>query len=126
MLIKITKNFKSLLVEGKYSIKYKLGEITKAPSGTVGIFCYIDIIEALYEMHIRKSYVYNFETNFEMWGVMGIGEPKTNISISRCIFESRLDDFYRNDHSVNKIYSTIVSKDVVCYPEIKLIKRFII
>lgn len=113
--IKNENKYTSLFVrKSKYKLKYKIGEITTAPIGTLGIFCFILLLDA---QNFMQNFLGISLENTTILEVDGIGDFNVPSKISKYMSELSLDKYY-DEEIIDKIDIPV---GTVCYPSVSVI-----
>lgn len=100
--------------DSKYHLRYKKGEIVKAPKGTLGIFCFVEKREAINFLQCNA-----FDSPYDVIKVKGIGEEIHPKKVCYFLDEEALNHFYKNE---NVIKTKKIPVGTICYPAVKVLK----
>ena len=105
----------SLYTEGKYKLKYMKGEITIAPEGTLGIFCFETSANA-------ERFRRNSVASLQIYRVEAIGRGRKQTEISELLGEERLDEFYQDRSRRTNVSTFLTAPGLICYAKVKVLE----
>jgi hypothetical protein len=116
---KITFRNHSLFTIGKYCLKYKEGEITRALPGTLGIMCF----DSLERARAYLSWACGtLASAYRIHKVVGYNKNNSLVSQSIYITEEKLNDFYK--HKFNPyLEMQPPNTGTVCFYSVKVLEE---
>ena len=103
----VRQYFSDIIRCSKYSLEYKIGKITKAVKGSLGIFCFKTLEDA------ERFAFFGGDLIFEVNSI-GRGKVPLIIANSFCVEKFYSENIYKTNE---------VLKGTICYPAVKVIKE---